>query len=169
MITLTISIFSLIVLYTVKHFINHDFKDELIAPFPIEFVIIVLGTLFSFSLELSEKYGVNVVGPIPMGFPAPTLPPLNLISMVVFDAFNIAVVSFALNISMAKLFAKKYNYELNSNQELFSYGLGNVVSSFFKGFPSCVGLSRCIILESTGAKTQVFLIMFNIDIYKTIK
>ena len=42
-------------------------------------------------------------------------------------------------------------------QELFAYGLGNVVSSFFKGFPSCVGLSRCIILESTGAKTQVNL------------
>ena len=109
MITLTISIFSMIILYTVKHFINHDFKNELIAPFPIEFVIIILGTLFSFSLELNERYKVNVVGPIPLGFPAPQLPSFNLISLVIFDSFNIAIVSFALNISMAKLFAKKYN------------------------------------------------------------
>ncbi len=114
--TLTISLVSMIILYAVKHFINHDFKEELIAPFPIEFVIIVLGTLFSFSLELNQKFKVNVVGDIPAGFPIPTLPPFNLISLVVFEAFNIAIVSFALNISMAKLFAKKYNYEVHSNQ-----------------------------------------------------
>jgi MFS superfamily sulfate permease-like transporter len=73
---------------------------------------------------------------------------------LLFDSFNIAVVSFALNISMAKLFAKKYSYPISPNQELFAYGFGNLISSFFKGFPSCVGLSRCVILEGTGAKTQ---------------
>lgn len=53
----------------------------------------------------------------------------------------------------------KYKYNLEPNQELFAYGvgncdlivflsfkfckcyhLGNVVSCFFNGFPSCVGL-----------------------------
>ena len=106
----------MIALYAVKHFINHNFKDELIAPIPIEFIVIVLGTLFGFSLDLNRRYKVDVVGYIPVGFPAPRLPAFNLISMVIFDAFNIAVVSFALNISMAKLFAKKYNYQLNPDQ-----------------------------------------------------
>ena len=40
-------------------------------------------------------------------------------------------------------------------KELFSYGLANVVSSFFLGFPGSVALSRCVILDGIGAKTQV--------------
>jgi hypothetical protein len=40
------------------------------------------------------------------------------------------------------------------SKELFSYGIGNVVSCFFDGFPACVGLSRCAILDSVGGKTQ---------------
>ena len=68
---------------------------------------------------------------------------------------KIAIVSFAVNISMAKLFAKRYQYEIRPNQELFSYGIGNVISGLFHGFPGCVGLSRCAILESVGGKTQV--------------
>ena len=119
----------MIILYTVKHFINQNFKEELIAPFPIEFVIIVLSTLFGFSLDLNRKYKVDVIGYIPVGFPAPRLPSFNLISMVIFDAFNIAVVSFALNISMAKLFAKTYNYQLNPDQvSHFKFLLSLIIS-----------------------------------------
>jgi MFS superfamily sulfate permease-like transporter len=33
--------------------------------------------------------------------------------------------------------------------------VGNVVSSFFSGFPACVGLSRCVILDDVGGRTQV--------------
>jgi len=40
-------------------------------------------------------------------------------------------------------------------KELFSYGLANIVSSFFMGFPGCVSLSRCAILADIGGKTQV--------------
>jgi len=56
---------------------------------------------------------------------------------------------------MAKLFAKKHKYEIKANQELFAYGVGNIVIAFFRGFPACVGLSRCVILDSVGGKTQV--------------
>lgn len=40
-------------------------------------------------------------------------------------------------------------------KELFAYGVGNVVTSFFHGFPLCVALSRCAVVEGTGGKTQV--------------
>lgn len=49
------------------------------------------------------------------------------------------------------------NSKLRNFKELFSYGIGNVVASFFDGFPACVGLSRCVILESVGGRTQVFV------------
>ncbi len=40
-------------------------------------------------------------------------------------------------------------------KELFAYGLINAVVSFFQGFPGCVGLSRCAILDNVGGRTQV--------------
>ena len=113
-----------------------------------------MGTLFSYIFDFNKKFQVKIVGIIPLGIPTPALPPFKIMSELLTDSFNIAIVSFALNISMAKLFAKKYNYSIGANQELFAYGFGNLISSFFKGFPSCVGLSRCVILEGTGAKTQ---------------
>lgn len=57
---------------------------------------------------------------------------------------------------MAKLFSNKHKYDINPNQELYAYGIGNIASSFFGGFPSCVGLSRCVIVDSVGGRTQVF-------------
>lgn len=48
--------------------------------------------------------------------PAPRMPPLWLFSQIVFESIEIAIVSFALNISMAKLFAKRYNYQIRPNQ-----------------------------------------------------
>ena len=40
-------------------------------------------------------------------------------------------------------------------QEAFAYGVGNMVTSLFKGFPACVALSRSAIVDGVGAKTQV--------------
>ena len=39
-------------------------------------------------------------------------------------------------------------------KEVFSYGIANFISAFFRGLPGCVGLSRCAILDSVGCKTQ---------------
>ena len=49
-------------------------------------------------------------------FPAPKIPPMSIIPDVFGDALSIAIVSFAVNISMAKLFSKKYKYDLSPNQ-----------------------------------------------------
>ena len=61
---------------------------------------------------------------------------------------------------MAKYFSKKHNYEIGPNQELFSYGIGNLLTSLFEGFPAGGGLTRSLIMESTGAKTQVTIFLF---------
>lgn len=48
--------------------------------------------------------------------PAPTVPPKAAIMDVFGDAFAIAIVCFVVNISMAKLFATKYKYQISPNQ-----------------------------------------------------
>jgi solute carrier family 26 protein len=114
--TLVVSIIAMTALYVVKHFINERFKKKLPAPFPIELVVVALTTLFSYLLDFNKKYKIAIVGKIPLGFPTPGLPAFKITSILLNDAFNIAIVSFALNISMAKLFAKKYNYNIRPNQ-----------------------------------------------------
>jgi len=155
--TSVISIISLIVLYIVKRFINEKYKSKLIVPIPIELIVVIIATLISYFCDFKKNYQVSVVGTIPLGMPTPRLPPIHKVfSTLIGDAINIAIVSFALNISLVKYFSNKHEYEVNSNQELFSYGIGNLIISLFSGFPACSGLTRSLIVEGTGARTQIY-------------
>lgn len=51
-------------------------------------------------------------------FPTPTIPigdGVNVTGLLP-QAFTIAIVAFAISVSMAKIFAKRHNYEVDSNQ-----------------------------------------------------
>ncbi|CAF0854145.1 unnamed protein product [Adineta ricciae] len=139
----------------VRDHINERFKGRMPLPVPIELIIVVLGTGLSAAFDFNARWKISIVGSLPLGIPTPATPPMAAISDVIGDAVAIAIVCFAINISMAKLFATKYKYQISPNQELFAYGIGNVVTSFFHGFPACVALSRCAVVESTGGKSQI--------------
>jgi len=62
--------------------------------------------------------------------PAPVFPPLSRFSEVTGSAFSVAIVSFAVSISMGRLFAKKHNYRLDDNQ-VDSYHLSFVCPCFY--------------------------------------
>ncbi|CAF0955390.1 unnamed protein product [Brachionus calyciflorus] len=160
--TLIISIISIIFLYIVKIHINEKYKAKLPVPIPVELIVVVVGTVASYFGKFNQKYGVKIIGDLPLGIPTPRAPPIKLLPTLIGDSIAIAIVSFAINVSMAKLFAKKHKYEISANQELVAYGIGNIVSSFFSGFPACVGLSRCVILDGVGGKTQVYGIFSSI-------
>ena len=114
--TLVISIVSMTFIYTVKHFVNEKFKSKMIAPIPVDLIVVVVGTLLSYFFKFSERWHVKIVGEIPVGIPTPKLPPVGIFSHVISESISIAIVSFAINISMAKLFARKYKYDLVANQ-----------------------------------------------------
>jgi solute carrier family 26 protein len=100
----------------VKHFINEKYKEKMIAPVPADLILVSFGTLFSYLFKFNEKWNVKIVGDIPLGLPMPSLPAFDLFYPMLSASINIAIVSFAINISMAKLFAKKYKYSLDANQ-----------------------------------------------------
>ena len=52
----------------------------------------------------------------PNRLPPVTVPSLSTAADIVPDAFIIAIVSFAVNISLAKMFAKKHKYPIDANQ-----------------------------------------------------
>ncbi|XP_022187439.2 solute carrier family 26 member 6-like [Nilaparvata lugens] len=125
------------------------------VPVPVELLIIIGGSTLSLFLDLPNKYGVTVVGDIPTGFPEPTLPPLWLLPKLAVDGFLIALVAFSINISMASIFARRDNYDIDANQELLASGCGNLFASFFSCIPFCASLSRSSVQYSVGGKTQL--------------
>ena len=88
-------------------------------------------------------------------FPTAKAPSMSLFSKLFGESISIAILTFGLNISFSKLFAKKYKYKISPNQEFFAYGISNIASSFFNGYPGCVGISRCFIGDGIGVKTQI--------------
>ena len=52
--------------------------------------------------------------------PAPKYPAFNLFEEVLYDAIPVAIVSFVVNMSLAKTFASKHNYAIDSNQVNFT-------------------------------------------------
>uniref|UniRef100_A0AAR2JT32 STAS domain-containing protein n=1 Tax=Pygocentrus nattereri TaxID=42514 RepID=A0AAR2JT32_PYGNA len=152
--TLLASVVSIIVLITAKE-LNNRFSKKLPVPIPVELIVIVVGTLISFYTHLNETFEISVVGEIPSGLQPPTLPNTSYFSEVVVDAFALAVVGYAISISLGKTFALKHGYKVDSNQELVALGLSNAVGGFFQCYSVCASMSRSLIQETTGGRTQM--------------
>lgn len=150
-----ISAICIIVLLVVKVCVNERFKAKLKIPIPIDLIIVIVGTIISHFGRLSEHFGIKIVGNIPAGFPVPAVPKLENVGGFAVDCFVLAILIFVLTIAMAKLCARKHDYEIDDNQELLAYGTTNFLSSFFHCFASCVAPPRTMILSSMGAKTTI--------------
>lgn len=152
--TLLLGLACLIFLYGVKD-INERFKKKLPIPIPGEIIIVIVATGVSYGLSLSDGYRVDVVGTIPTGLSPPAVPMFSLLPRLVTDAFAVAIVGFSMGISLAKIFALKHGYSVDGNQELIALGLCNFISSFFQTFAITCSMSRSLVQESTGGKTQI--------------
>ncbi|XP_076823881.1 prestin-like isoform X2 [Clavelina lepadiformis] len=152
--TLVVSIVSIGLLVTGRE-INLRYKGKLKVPIPTEVIVVIIATVTSHFAMLKPDFGVVIVDNIPTGLPAPRLPDTSILINIIGDAFAIAIVGFAISISLSKMYAQKYGYQIDSNQELIAYGASNVVPAFFLCFPNAAALARCVIQENTGGKTQV--------------
>uniref|UniRef100_A0AAQ6I8T0 STAS domain-containing protein n=1 Tax=Anabas testudineus TaxID=64144 RepID=A0AAQ6I8T0_ANATE len=152
--TLVVSAVSMVFLIAAKE-LNSFLSPKLPVPIPVELITIVAGTLISNYAQLNSNYTVSVVGEIPSGLSPPRVPDVSLFGEVIGDAFALAIVGYAICISLGKTFALKHGYKVDSNQELVALGLSNAVGGFFQCFSVCSSMSRSLIQETTGAKTQV--------------
>lgn len=151
------AIISCIVILLVKDCINERFKHRLFVPIPIELFLVIFATMASYFGSFREQFGLGVVGTIPTGIPAPVIPleGLKKFPSYAVDCFILAILIFANTIAMAKVCAKKHNYEVDDSQEMLAYGLCNTISSFFKCFPSCVAPPRSMVASGMNAKTTL--------------
>uniref|UniRef100_A0AAY4AFA5 STAS domain-containing protein n=1 Tax=Denticeps clupeoides TaxID=299321 RepID=A0AAY4AFA5_9TELE len=122
---------------------------------PLSMIYIVVGTLISYYITLHSSYNISVVGEIPSGLTMPSIPDRKIFGDVIKDAFALAVVGYAISISLGKTFALKHGYRVDTNQELVALGLSNMVGGFFQCFSVCSSMSRSLVQDSTGGKTQM--------------
>uniref|UniRef100_A0A674DJS5 Solute carrier family 26 member 6, like 2 n=1 Tax=Salmo trutta TaxID=8032 RepID=A0A674DJS5_SALTR len=164
---LVVSLVALLVLIVVKE-LNSCYEKKLPLPIPIELIVIIAATLISYYGNLNSQYDVAVVGEIPRGLKSPSLPDVSLWGTVVGDAFAVAIVGYAINISLGKTFGLKHGYKVDSNQELVALGLSNTVGGFFQCYSVTSSMSRSLIQESTGGRTQVAGVVSSVIVLITV-
>ncbi|KAM9751413.1 solute carrier family 26 member 6-like [Menidia menidia] len=164
---LVVSLVALAVLITVKE-LNACYAKKLPLPIPIELIVIIIATITTHFGGLREEYQIDVVGEIPSGLQPPRVPDATLFLSVIGDAFAVAIVGYAINISLGKTFALKHGYKVDSNQELVALGLSNTVGSFFQCYSVTSSLSRSLVQESTGSKTQVSSVVSSVIVLITL-
>ncbi|XP_028266374.1 solute carrier family 26 member 6 [Parambassis ranga] len=152
--TLVVSIVAIVGLILAKE-LNSYLSKKLPVPIPVELLGIIVATVISGQVNLVDKYGVDVVGLIPSGLQPPVLPVASLFGQMIGDAFALSVVGYGIAISLGRIFALKYGYKVDSNQELIALGLSNSVGGIFQCFAVSCSMSRSLVQESTGGKTQV--------------
>ncbi|XP_017349992.1 pendrin [Ictalurus punctatus] len=151
---LVAGLLAIIIVVVVKE-INTKFQHKIPVPVPIEVIVTVIATGISYALDLKSHYGANIVDTIPRGFVPAHFPSIELFGDIVGSSFSTAVVGYAVSISVAKVYATKYDYKIDGNQELIAFGISNIFCGCFSGFVATTALSRTAIQEGTGGKTQV--------------
>ncbi|MEX0821441.1 MAG: solute carrier family 26 protein [Rhodothermales bacterium] len=124
--------------------------------FPTPLVIVLLGTLAVWLLDLSSR-GIDVVGEIPAGLPTPSVPTVDVRSLRVLlpTAITLGLIQFMAVISLSKVFAAKHRYRLDANGELIALGLSNVLGSFFRSIPVSGSFSRSAVNDQAGARSPL--------------
>ncbi|MFD1608435.1 SulP family inorganic anion transporter, partial [Oceanobacillus luteolus] len=161
MVTFLIGLGSIIILILLK---------KMAPKFPAPLVVVVLGILVVRFLQL-DQVGVKIVGDIPNGIPAFSIPMFNIeaITALLPIALTISFVSFMESVAVAKSIANKEKYKINANQELNGLGLANIFGSFFSAFPVTGGFSRTAVNYQAGARTGLASIITAVLIFITLQ
>ncbi|MFN2244412.1 MAG: SulP family inorganic anion transporter [Anaerolineae bacterium] len=121
---------------------------------PAPLVAVAFGILVSALLNL-DALGVELVGDIPAGLPALSLPNLSLVGDLWPGALGIALMSFVESIASARAFTGHDDPPVVADQELLALGAANVGGSFFQAYPAGGGTSQTAVNDQAGAHSQL--------------
>ncbi|WP_083001133.1 SulP family inorganic anion transporter [Halomonas sp. GT] len=121
---------------------------------PISAVMVT--TLLAWHFNLGQ-YDVDLVGFVPSGLPAITLPSLDqsLWFGLLPAALLISLVGFVESVSVAQTLAAKRRQRIDPNQELIALGMANLGTGVSGGSPVSGGFSRSVVNFEAGAATPL--------------
>lgn len=108
-------------------------------------------------LDLAARAGVPVLGTLPQGLPALTLPLIRQDDLlpVLLGGLTVALVSFADTSVLSRSFAAHSGARVDANQEMVALGAANLAAGFFQGIAISASASRTPVAAAAGARTQV--------------
>ena len=101
-----------------------------------------------------EARGVSIVGMIPQGLPALTMPDVSLLEQLVPGALGIALMSFTETIAAGRAFARPAEPPIKPNRELIATGVANVGGAVLGSMPAGGGTSQTAVVRSAGGQSQ---------------
>ena len=148
--TIAVGLTALVLLFAGKRF----------APaLPTALVVVVLSIVAVNRTALHDA-GLTLVGAVPAGLPAISLPALRLrdVDGVVPLAFACVLLAYIEGLSAARTFADKHGYAIDARQELLALGGANLLAGLGGGYPLAGGLSQSAVNDAAGAKSPLSLV-----------
>jgi sulfate permease, SulP family len=122
------------------------------APAPLIAVAIGIAAVRLFGLD---RMGVSIVGVVPTGLPAMTMPDWHLLGQLWPAATGIALMSFTETIAAGRAFARSDEPPAKANRELIATGLANIGGSFMGAMPAGGGTTQTAVNRLAGARSQL--------------
>jgi high affinity sulfate transporter 1 len=123
---------------------------------PVALAVVVGSIAAAPTFDLAGR-GVALLGEVPQGLPWPGLPvvhpsDLNLLLPLAMACFLLGAVETA---AIGRMFARKHDYRLDSNQEFLALAGSNLAAGLGHGFPVSGGMSQSLVNEGGGARTPL--------------
>jgi len=159
--TLVIGLVSMLFLFWVRGNLKPLFRKLGLAEKPATIasrigpVIAVVVAILAVALLQLDKQGVAIVGGIPRGLPAVSMPEfdMGLWVSLLGSSFVIALIGFVESVSVAQTLAAKKRQRIDPDQELVGLGAANLAAAFSGGYPVTGGFARSAVNFDAGAET----------------
>ncbi len=102
-----------------------------------------------------DQHGVSVVGHVPTGLPAVTLPAWGLVTQLWPSAAGIALMSFTETIAAGRAFSRNDEPSPQANRELIVTGMANIGGAFLGTMTAGGGTTQTAVNRLAGANTQL--------------
>ena len=116
--------------------------------------------------KLTMVGGGEVIGDVPKGLPAFSVPKIDLSVMLHLFPYAaiISLLGFMEAISIAKAIASKTGQRIDANQELIGQGVANILGAIAKSYPASGSFSRSAVNLQAGAVTGMSSVFTSIAV-----
>lgn len=123
---------------------------------PAALLALVVATVAVAVFKLDAK-GVTVLGEIPSGLPAFTIPDIALIDYLSLlpGAFAVVAITLSEGLLLVRSYSRKYGYKADGNQVLFAYGVANIAVGFTGSLVTGNSPSRSAAMDASGSNSQL--------------
>jgi SulP family sulfate permease len=129
---------------------------EVSPKLPRALIVVTLSIIAVRVFDLTD-HGVAVTGDVPTGLFSIGLPGIDWgdTGKLLIGAVAVAFVGYSETLAAARSVARKYRYELDTNQELVAQGMANGAAGLVGGFVVDGSLSKTSVADDAGQKSEL--------------